>query len=46
MGGLGQSDRRQMAHAWVNVTYMDQADFDAEVAARRSAASSSQQQQQ
>jgi hypothetical protein len=37
-----------MAHAWVNVTYMDDADYRAEVEARRAALTSkttSQQQQ-
>jgi len=42
--GWGDRTVDEMAHAWVNVTYMDQADFEAEVAARRSGSSSSQQQ--
>jgi hypothetical protein len=33
-----------MAHAWVNVTYMDDADFEAEVAARKSRLASTSQQ--
>jgi hypothetical protein len=34
--GWGDRTVDEMAHAWVNVTYMDEADFEAEVAARKS----------
>ncbi|MDR1990804.1 MAG: hypothetical protein LBQ09_11325 [Acidobacteriaceae bacterium] len=47
---IGYGDRTvdEMAHAWVNVTYMKDADFQAELAARREllAKQSTQQQQQ
>jgi hypothetical protein len=44
---VGPGDRTvdEMAHAWLNVTYMSDADFQAEVDARRAAQSSTQQQQ-
>jgi hypothetical protein len=34
-----------MAHAWVNVTYMSDEDYAAEVAARKAAAANTQQAQ-
>lgn len=43
--GWGDRTVDEMAHAWVNVTYMDQADYEAEVAARRERTSASSQQQ-
>jgi len=36
----------EMAHAWVNVTYMSDEDYAAEVAARKAATSGAQQQAQ
>lgn len=43
--GYGDRTVDEMAHAWVNVTYMEDADYRAEVEARRAALSSSTQQQ-
>jgi hypothetical protein len=44
---VGGGDRTvdEMAHAWINVTYMSDSDFEAEVAARRTQTSNTQQQQ-
>jgi hypothetical protein len=46
--GYGDRTVDEMAHAWVNVTYMKDADFQAELAARRAelAKQTTQQQQQ
>jgi hypothetical protein len=48
--GYGDRTVDEMAHAWVNVTYMKDADYKAELAARREAlakkANTTQQQQQ
>jgi hypothetical protein len=44
--GWGDRTVDEMAHAWVNVTYMPQADFEAELAKRKEAASRPTQQQQ
>jgi len=45
---IGYGDRTvdEMAHAWLNVTYMNDKDFQAEVDARKAAQTSTQQQQQ
>jgi hypothetical protein len=42
--GWGDRTVDEMAHAWVNVTYMDQADYEAELEARRERTATSQQQ--
>jgi mono/diheme cytochrome c family protein len=42
--GYGQRTIDEMSFAWVSLTYLDQADYDARVAARRGAAADSQQQ--
>jgi hypothetical protein len=44
--GYGDRTVDEMAHAWVNVTYMSDADYLAEVEARRAAMAATQQQQQ
>jgi len=44
--GYGDRTVDEMAHAWVNVTYMSDADYEAEVAARRARTSANTQQQQ
>jgi hypothetical protein len=44
--GYGDRTVDEMAHAWVNVTYMSDEDYAAEVAARKAATSSAQQQAQ
>ena len=44
--GYGDRTVDEMAHAWVNVTYMSDEEYAAEVAARRAAASNTQQQAQ
>jgi hypothetical protein len=44
--GYGDRTVDEMAHAWVNVTYMNDADFKAELEARRAAKTTQQQQQQ
>ena len=43
---VGRGDRTvyEMAHAWVNITFMSDADYEAEVAARRAATTTQQQQ--
>ena len=45
---IGYGDRTvdEMSHAWINITYMNDADFTAEVAARKEALSKNTQQQQ
>jgi hypothetical protein len=45
---VGHGDRTvdEMAHAWVNVTYMEDADYQAEVEARRAALARTTEQQQ
>jgi hypothetical protein len=45
---VGNGDRsiEEMAHAWVNVTYLSEADYKAEVEARRSSVRTNTQQQQ
>jgi hypothetical protein len=44
---IGYGDRTvdEMAHAWLNITYMSDADFQAEVDARKAAQANTQQQQ-
>jgi hypothetical protein len=44
--GYGDRTVDEMAHAWVNVTYMSDADYEAEVAARKAATAATTQQQQ
>jgi hypothetical protein len=44
--GYGDRTVDEMAHAWVNVTYMDDPDFQTEVDARKAKQSSTTQQQQ
>jgi hypothetical protein len=44
--GYGDRTVDEMAHAWVNVTYMSDEDYAAEVAARKAVASNAQQQAQ
>jgi len=44
--GYGDRTVDEMAHAWVNVTYMSDADFEAELDARRAAKTKTTQQQQ
>jgi len=44
--GYGDRTVDEMAHAWVNVTYMSDEDYAAEVAARKAATPSAQQQAQ
>jgi len=44
--GYGDRTVDEMAHAWVNVTYMSDQDYESEVAARKAAAATTQQQQQ
>jgi hypothetical protein len=44
--GYGDRTVDEMAHAWVNVTYMTDADFQAEVAARNARTGATTQQQQ
>jgi hypothetical protein len=44
--GYGDRTVDEMAHAWVNVTYMADSDFEAEVAARRARTGATTQQQQ
>jgi hypothetical protein len=44
--GYGDRTVDEMAHAWVNVTYMGDADFKAELEARRALKAKSTQQQQ
>ena len=44
--GYGDRTVDEMAHAWVNVTYMGDADYKAELDARRAKRQSTQQQQQ
>jgi hypothetical protein len=44
--GYGDRTVDEMAHAWVNVTYMEDADFEAEVEARRARTQRNTQQQQ
>jgi len=44
--GYGDRTVDEMAHAWVNVTYMDDASFKAELDARRAAKTKTTQQQQ
>ncbi len=44
--GYGDRTVDEMAHAWVNVTYMGDADYKAELEARRAARGNTQQQQQ
>lgn len=41
--GWGDRTVDEMAHAWVNLTYMDQADYEAELEARRGRTTSQQQ---
>jgi hypothetical protein len=36
----------EMAHAWINITFMSDADYEAEVAARKTATTTQQQQKQ
>jgi hypothetical protein len=43
--GWGDRTVDEMSHAWVNVTYMDDADFEAEVQARKARGASNTQQQ-
>jgi hypothetical protein len=43
--GYGDRTVDEMAHAWVNITYMNDADFAAEVAARNAQTANTQQQQ-
>ncbi|HKT80266.1 MAG TPA: cytochrome c [Vicinamibacterales bacterium] len=43
--GYGDRTVDEMGHMWVNLTYMSDADFDAEVAARKAAQTNTQQQQ-
>ncbi len=44
--GYGDRTVDEMAHAWINITYMEEADFQAEVAKRNDARSGTTQQQQ
>jgi hypothetical protein len=44
--GYGDRTVDEMAHAWVNVTYMADEDYEAEVAARRERLNATTQQQQ
>ena len=44
--GYGDRTVDEMAHAWVNVTYMADADYQAELAARREVKAKGTQQQQ
>jgi hypothetical protein len=43
--GYGDRTVDEMAHAWINVTYMSDADYTAEVEARKAATTTQQQQQ-
>jgi hypothetical protein len=43
--GYGDRTVDEMAHAWINVTYMSDADYQAEVEARKAATANTQQQQ-
>ncbi len=43
--GYGDRTVDEMAHAWINITYMSDADFQAEVDARKAATTTQQQQQ-
>jgi hypothetical protein len=43
--GYGDRTVDEMAHAWINVTYMSDADFQAEVELRKTATANTQQQQ-
>jgi len=44
--GYGDRTVDEMAHAWINVTYMNEADYNAEVEARKALTATTQQQQQ
>jgi hypothetical protein len=44
--GWGDRTVDEMSHAWVNITYMDDADFETEVAKRRASQGNNTQQQQ
>jgi hypothetical protein len=43
--GFGDRTVDEMSHAWINITYMSDEDFAAEVAARKEATSKNAQQQ-
>jgi hypothetical protein len=44
--GYGDRTVEEMSHAWVNITYMDDAGYEADVAKRRANESNATQQQQ